>query len=321
MTISASLYRRPENIRVLAVVIPELELGDVQMQILLADAMVGPNEATLQHRPEAFNGLSVDRANDVFVRPMINSLVGKAVLGQSLISRPLICAEEANFVRDRFIDESSQCRALHILDDAGNDIPLATDCADDNGLALFVALPAPLVPMPIAAIASDNSLINFDDPAKLADVLNHSGSDFVTHEPSGLVRAEAHIAEDLKGAHSLLADQHQVRDAEPIPERFIRIFKNRSGKVRKAIAGITARGALRTLPMPNAAMEFIHSRVAAARAYHAVRPTPNDKVLDAVVLSPEQRVKLRCGHFLDGLRLLLTAHGGSFLIAGAKWHV
>jgi hypothetical protein len=98
--------------------------------------------------------------------------------------------------------------------------------------------------------------VNFNDPSKPANVLDHCGADFVAHEPSGLVGTEAHVAEGLKGAHTFLANQHQVRDSEPILKRLIRIFENRSGKVGEAVSSIAARSALRALPTPSPRMKF-----------------------------------------------------------------
>jgi hypothetical protein len=178
-----------------------------------------------------------------------------------------------------------------------------------------------LVPMTIAAIATDDGFIDLNNPAKLLHVLNEGGSDLVAHKPSRFVRTEAHVAKDLEGAHSLLRNKHKVRDAEPIFERLIRIFKNCPGKVREAVTHVTTRRALGALPMPSAAMKFIDSIVPATRAAHTVRPTPNDQILDAIVLSFKQRIELRCGHLMDGLRLFCAGHVGFPQIVGAEWHV
>lgn len=58
----ASLNRSSENVAVFSVIIPELEFGNVQMQILLANVVIGANNPALQDRPEAFNRIGVNRA-------------------------------------------------------------------------------------------------------------------------------------------------------------------------------------------------------------------------------------------------------------------
>ena len=60
--------RFAENVSVVAVVVAELELRDIQRQVLGADFVERANDAALEDRPEAFNRVGVDRADDVFVR-------------------------------------------------------------------------------------------------------------------------------------------------------------------------------------------------------------------------------------------------------------
>jgi hypothetical protein len=62
----------PEDVRILTVVIAELELGDIQRHILPAHFVECSGDATLEDRPEAFDGLSVDRADHILAVGMIN---------------------------------------------------------------------------------------------------------------------------------------------------------------------------------------------------------------------------------------------------------
>jgi hypothetical protein len=60
----ASPDRFSEDVLVLTVVVPELKLGNIQRQILAADLVERADHAALYQRPEAFNGLSADRADN-----------------------------------------------------------------------------------------------------------------------------------------------------------------------------------------------------------------------------------------------------------------
>lgn len=319
--LSASPNRVAEDIGIHAVIIPELKFGDVQMQILFADFVERPHDTAFQDRPETFDGLSVDRAINVLTRPMIDNAMRIALLREARIARPIVSAKQADFVRDGFIDERGQYRAAYVLNDAGDDVAFAADHTDNDGLALSVAFPAALVPMPVATVTADSGFIDLDDSAKLFHVLDQGGSDLVAHQPSRLVRTEAHVAVDSEGAHALLTDQHQVRDSEPILERLIRIFKNCPSKIRETVASIAARRAFRALPMPLAGVKLIDRRVATARAMHAIRPAPNDQIRFAVVLSLKQRIELRRGHLMDGFRLLCAGHGNLPRSIGGQLHV
>ena len=79
-------------------------------------------------------------------------------------------------------------------------------------------LAAALIFMAIAALAADESLVNFDNTTKLFDILDQRSS-------SSFVGTEAHLAHDLERAHSFLADQHQASHAVPVAERLVRVLK------------------------------------------------------------------------------------------------
>src|SRR2546426_10459910 len=65
---SASCDERPEHVGVLAVVMTEAELGQVERQVRPGDLVVATDDAALQERPEAIEGLRVDVAADVLAR-------------------------------------------------------------------------------------------------------------------------------------------------------------------------------------------------------------------------------------------------------------
>jgi hypothetical protein len=83
--ISASLNRRPEDVRVLPVVITELELGNIQRHVFAAHFVECADYAALEDRPEAFDGLSVDCTDDVVNDAMwifaIEPLVARPLMG------------------------------------------------------------------------------------------------------------------------------------------------------------------------------------------------------------------------------------------------
>jgi len=278
------------------------------MKILFADLVESPDYAALQDRPEAFDGLRMDRAVNVLMRAMVNSLMRITVFSEPPISGPLIGAKQADFVRDGFVDKIGQGLRIDVLNNASNDVSLAAHCADNDCLALsLIALPATFIPMPIAAVAANDCFVNLDDPGELLHVLNESDPDLVAHEPSRLVRAEAHIAVDLKGAHSLFADQHQMRDSEPVFQRLIRVLKDCAGQVREAVALFCASVAL---PVEFHCPDRIHALRAAPRATDAIGPAANDQVSDTIVLGLKERIELLGGQLVNGLRSFFAGHNG-----------
>ncbi len=82
-----------ENVGVLAVVVAELELRDVQRQIFARNLVERADHAALNQRPEALDCLSVNRADNVLPVCMVDSHV-----------REVLC-------RDACIQPIDRCRA------------------------------------------------------------------------------------------------------------------------------------------------------------------------------------------------------------------
>jgi hypothetical protein len=309
--VSASLDGRSEDIRVHAVVISELELGDIERQIFFADLVESADHAALDKRPEALNRLCVDGSDHILAGMMVNRLE-RVFVGEAAISGPSIGAKQADLVGDGFTNECRERRALDVLDDARDDVPLAANCADDNGFAAARSVAArsvALVFVPVLGLPADKGFVDFDDTAELVDIFDQSDANAMAHIPSRLERAEAHIAPDLASAHSLFADQHQVDNAKPVAQWLVRVLKDSSRKVRETIAVWRA---LLALPVMTG-RERINFRIAAARADDAFGPAARNQVRDAMRFVGKQMLKLGDGQLMDLLRLFLTSHDGFLL--------
>jgi len=104
---SSSLDRRSENIRVFPIIIAELELGNIERHIFPAHFVERADYTALEDRPEAFDGLSMDGANDILTPGMVYSGMWE-VFAKALVTSPLISAEQADFVRNGFPNEGFQ---------------------------------------------------------------------------------------------------------------------------------------------------------------------------------------------------------------------
>jgi 5-methyltetrahydrofolate--homocysteine methyltransferase len=90
----------PKNLRILSIVVSKLKLGNVQMKIFLGNLVISTDNAALQDRPEALNGLGTDCANNVLTRAMANDLVRITVLREALISGPVVSTKQTDLVRE-----------------------------------------------------------------------------------------------------------------------------------------------------------------------------------------------------------------------------
>jgi hypothetical protein len=90
---SAPCYGSAENVLVVPIVIPELELGNVEGEILLGDVMERAENAAIQERPEAVNSPSVDIAPHVFATDVRDAGTLVASLVQLLVKPAFVCGD------------------------------------------------------------------------------------------------------------------------------------------------------------------------------------------------------------------------------------
>lgn len=296
---SASAYGRSENVGIHAVIVSELELRDVERKVLFADFVEDANHPALNQRPEPFNGVGMDRADNVLALGVIDGRVG-IFFSEMLIANPLIGDQQTDFVRDGFMYKAFQCIRAEVLDYAGNDVALAADRASNDGFpGPGATSPVTMAPvMPILGFSADESFVHLYNAPKLVHIpFDQRGSDLVTHQPSGLVGTEAEEAIDLQRAHSLLAGEHQVDDAKPVFEGLIRVLEDRPGDVREAIGRFL--GALVALPMPRVTLQLSRLYSATARAMDAFRPTLTDQIGATGFLIRERLIELCGGQLVD----------------------
>jgi hypothetical protein len=197
---SAPCYRSAEDVRVLPIVVSELKFGHVERHIFRADFMEGADNTAFQDRPETFNRVGVDGTNNIFMFAVSDEGVRK-FLTEFSISAHVIGNEKADFVGYRLADETAQCGAVEMLHDAGKNITLAADRADNTDLAGPgpARTAAALVPMFILVLSADVGFVHFDDASELVGlVFAQSGADAIAHGQRGFIGAEAHDALDLQ---------------------------------------------------------------------------------------------------------------------------
>ena len=314
---SASAYRRSENVVIHPIVVAELELRDVERQIFRADFVECADDPALHQRPEAFNRIGMDRADNMLASAVVNYAV-IVFAAEPTIARIGVGADNANAGRYGFANKGFDGFGFCVFDDASDDVSLALDRTDDGSFAASAATrPAiPLANVTVLIVAADVGFIDFDNAAEFGFGFDQSGADFVTHGERGFIRTEAHHALNLKGANSLFACEHQMGDAEPIAQRLIRVFKDGPGDMGEAIAGIGS--AFVALPLEGHRRDGKDLRISTARATDTLRPAPSDEVFPAILFGAEPGLELADGHLVNWLRF--TGHSDAPYRQEAVWH-
>jgi len=151
--------------------------------------------------------------------------------------------------------------------------------------------------MAVLRLAAEEGFIDLDNSHELAETLvSQSSSDAATHIPSGRIRAETHVAVNLKGADPFLAGQHQVNDAKPLAKVDLRVLENRPHQHREPI--VVAGNASIANPMEGAGMR-LDLRIAATWAHDRFRPAMFGQVQLASLFVREDPLEIADGHLSD----------------------
>lgn len=289
---SATCYSRAENVRVLPIVVTKFKLSNVQRHILGADLVERADNTALQDRPETFNRVRVHRTDNVLMPVVIDGRVREFVEVVA-VAGPRVGCEQTDFVGNGLVHKVEYGLRGDALQNLGNDFALAANRADDLdfGCAGIARSAAPLVPMFVFVLTADVGFVYLDHASEFVGlVLAEASADAIAHVQRGLVGAEAHDALNLQRADAFLTDQHHVDDPEPIAERFIRVFEDRSDQNREPIPA--SLGALATLPMERPICHGINVNIPASRAMDTLRPTACYEVALAIIVGREHVVKL-----------------------------
>lgn len=101
---------------------------------------------------------------------------------------------------------------------------------------------------------------------------------------------------DLQGANTLLANQHQIDDLEPNPQRHIGILEDRPNQDGEPIALVRA---VPAKPMEWPSLQFPNLFVPTARALHSTRPAASRQISLTGFVIREQFVELIRSHLLS----------------------
>jgi hypothetical protein len=307
--VSAPSYRFAENIGFVPIVEPELKLVQIERQIFLADVMVGSDHATFQQRPERLHRVRMRDAAYVLASRMINELMLAIVDADGIVSAKLIRDYERCVSLGYLANESSQRFGIGTLNHLANDIPFASNCANDRHLAGRNTTSSRLTVLAMAILieSANERLIHFHDSHQLAKLrVFHSGAQTHAHVPRCLIRAGSEQAMDLECAHSLLTRDHQVQNLEPHDQWLLGFLKNGPCREREAIGRARLRTAFHTLPVPRTRSALVYVIVLAARAFWASGPAPQQQISTACVLIGEQRIEVAEGHLSYKTRLVLV---------------
>jgi hypothetical protein len=294
-------YRCPEDVIVMAVVILELRLSDVQGEVLGRNLVVAANDGPLEQTPEALNRVRVDSADNVLLFA-VNHRAVREMLVQMGVTVMVIGRQQGNLIAANEVDELFKAVVVSAINHTGHHVAFTLNSANDNGFPRAGTLL--VFNVPVAVITANIGFVHFHDTHQLAKLfVRQPSANAVTHVPSGLVAAKAHRTHDLEGANAFFGSQHHVNDPKPVPKIFVGVLENGPGDNREPVA---LRTALMALPMEGKG-QGVDLGIAAARAFNGPRrPAVAHQIGLAGLLGGEGGFPLGNGHLVD---FLPRSHG------------
>ncbi len=279
-----------------AVAVAEIELGEITMQMRLANAVIDTRDPALENRIVVFDRVRVRPTAElgVFVRRMIDGVVAGEFRADCGIDRAFIGHERALFVR-MLVEDFLDLLAGDVGDVERTGAAIAFNEGNDGFLGRGLVIGS------VLRLAADVAFIGFNDLILSAErafarleATAHRFANAMRHEPRRAVRAEAKIAEKLMRAHALLAGAKQMRGEQPLVHGDMRALEDRSHSGRELLATLMATVKAMARGFGNNRVGGVHN--SAMRANRTIRPADDFKVLPSGGFVVEDRVGKIDGH-------------------------
>jgi hypothetical protein len=197
-----------------SVIVPEIELGEVAMQVFLADMLIDAVDPAFEDREVSLGGIGGCIAAHVFLLRVVDS----AVTGEPLASFPIHAALVSAQVRgniDFGFKDRAQVRGSDLWDVVGADAAFAFDQSHDGFLGRRFSIGA------VSSPAADEGFVRLNEFAFAAEwsplvnaKIHHRFAEAMRQKPCGL-QGDAEHAVQLVAARALLAGAEQVHCLEP----------------------------------------------------------------------------------------------------------
>lgn len=222
----------PENVGVVPVVEPPLQLLQVAVQVLDADLVEGSDDGPLEEAPDTFNAVGVDIAHDPLIDAVAHRLVAGIMVGDPQVGFQFISVDGFGLILHVAVDEAVQGLLLDVGNGLQSDLPATLHGTGHIDLVVSVAATHSCL------LPSDQRLVHFDDPEQGGAFnlgVRQSLADSVAQIPSGLV-VDAQDSLQLIGRDSLFGLNHHVDGEKPLAKRQVGVMHDGSGRDAELVA-------------------------------------------------------------------------------------
>lgn len=212
--------RVAEHIRVLSVVVSELQLIKVSVKVLRANLMVATDDGPLEKRPDVLYGVRMHIAPGVLALTMVDPLMLRILVSDPTVGGPLVGVDGLGVAASVRPNEAVQRLPIRTSDNLQADVPAPLHGTHYDGLV------APVASALAVHLAAHERLVHFHYALQELGVnLVESGAYAMAQIPRGLVRY-ADGALELVGADALFGLYNEVDGKKPLPQRKVRVVKD-----------------------------------------------------------------------------------------------
>jgi len=285
----AACYGFSKDVGILAIVVAELKLSEVQRQVFFTDVVIRADDSALQQCPEAFDVVGMNFAAHVLMRLVVYGALREG-LRELLIACAFIGSNQGYSVRYGLADKTAHGFNRSIFDYCASDIALSRDGSDNRDFVEWATSALLLVCVAILVLTTDVSFVYFDNAHQLNKFrIAHRSAQPMRHVESSRIR-RSDLPLNLHRANALLRVEHAPKDLKPDAERILGILKDSSDKQRETVSVARAAFRIRAFPFPRQRNVVNRLRLPATWTTRlAVRPAMKKQVLAARILCREGR--------------------------------
>ena len=206
------------------IAVPEIELGQIPIQVVMAAMLIDTLHATFEDREKALDGVGMDsaiQAGNVLAVHVLDDTVTGEILAQVVILVRLV-GHYPGFARDILSQDRDKSHGFKVVH---NQTARASGAAVYEGQHLVLVLITASFLRALGllgAVVTDKGFVHFDGAAALPEYFKairlHRLADAVPHEPRGF-EGHAEGAVQLVGADALLAGCDQEDGLQPKAQR------------------------------------------------------------------------------------------------------
>ena len=268
-----------------ALIIPEIELGEVTMKVFLGAMLIDALHAALEDAEKAFDGIGVDRAASVLMAIMgHNAMLGEVPANRLVVG--CFVGHQPRFAGKVLTNQRPDGADFEVFDDHAAGLAGVAVYQRQN-LVLVGVAPALLLVLRLdGQVAANEGFVNLDGTATDAErgesATAHSFPDPVAHEPRSF-EGDAQGAVQLVRADPLLARTNQEDGLKPNVQLDVARLEDGADLDGEWLAAVIA---------------LVHAN-AGALAFQLAAAIDHAAVRANAAIGPDARLdKLVCGFFI-----------------------